>query len=140
MFSGGNDGRGLIPDSGAQLYAGGTLNANTTMPTLDMGDGFGPQQGVPVKAQAQFTAANFGTGDESYGFEIFDSPDGSTWTTRGPVVLATDEPEGPQGLATIPATIYNRYVELRVTVAGTAPSIALGIITLLPDMDALGSP
>ena len=95
-----------------------TLTANTNGPALDLGSQRAPGElGMPMAAVIQTTALNLTTGDETYTFTLQDSPDSSTWTTRGTVGVTA------VGSVAVGGLIKQEYVRLNLAVAGTSPSI-----------------
>lgn len=97
---------------------------------LDMGSGFAPPAGMPVQSTIPISAADFASADETYDFEVEDSPDNATFTKRGAKgrVVAGDVGRS----VTIDGVIFQRYVRYALTVAGTTPSITYGPAYLVP--------
>jgi len=95
-----------------------TSTANTTYPVLDLGSGRAPGElGMPMGAVIRTTALNLGSSNETYTFDLQDSPDDATWTTQGTLAVTAT------GTVVLRAQIQGRYVRLQLVVAGTAPSI-----------------
>lgn len=73
--------------------------------------------GEPMAAVVNISAVDRTTGDETYTWQLKDSPDGTTWTAIGPSVESH-----VVGMLSVPGFRTQRYVAISVTMAGTTPS------------------
>jgi len=94
-------------------------------PWLDQGLDFKPGGvGMPVVGVTNVTAADGASGDEAYTFVLQESDDKQTITDCGPAVTVdVDTTNSKTGAISVPGFMSSRYVRLKLTVAGTTPSI-----------------
>jgi len=92
------------------------------MGTLAQGGQIMPNIGIgqPLAAAINIIAgaAQSSHTNETYSFQLMDSPDGLTWSAIGPAV-AVNAP----GWWTVPGFRTQRFVAAALTIAGTAPTI-----------------
>jgi hypothetical protein len=85
---------------------------------FDLGNAPQAQIGIgqPMAAVLKITAVDRTTGDETYTWQLMDSPDGTTWSAIGPAIESH-----VVGKLSIPGFRTQRYVALACTMAGTTP-------------------
>jgi hypothetical protein len=138
-----------LPLKDAQLIvqAAATLAANTTSAAFDLTFGallvsgsYAPGAGgAAFELVIPITSYNFGTGDETYSFQVQSSPDGATWTNQSrAATVAGDSIPSTGGIIQILFASTVKFVRLVLTVAGTAPSIVLQDCYLSPSTNRFG--
>lgn len=99
--------------------AGVTKTASYDGASLDLGAGYAPGGiGQPAAAVVQVSALDTADTDETYTAVVEESADNSTFTPAGPEIAIT-----ATGALSVPGFISKRYVRLKLTLAGTTPSI-----------------
>jgi hypothetical protein len=113
-------------DEQGRLETAATKTANFNGTAKNLGTGFAPGGiGQPFAAFVKPTAADRTSSDETYSFTLQESTDGgTTWQDCGPAV-SIDVAGTVATLSTIavPGFVSFPDVRLKLTVAGTTPSI-----------------
>ncbi len=113
---------GTFPELDAELKL---LDAATKTSTgysdvIDLGENFSPAPKEPIGLDLDDSALDATTGDETYEVELQESYDNTNWSSTGLKfsVTATGQVFHQIGVA-------RRYQRLKLTLAGTTPSITL---------------
>ncbi len=138
-----------IKDTVLIVQPAAVLAAATASPVYDLARGavlvagkWEPNNGgAPLKLLCPVVAyALPAGGNQTYAFVVDESPDGVSWTPASPVrTVAGDGVPATGGLMILGFFSRQRYVQLVVTPAGTAPSVTLGDCYLSPLVDAFGA-
>lgn len=107
-------------DEATRLETAAAKTATFAGTAFDLGAPAGTAVGIgqPMAAVVKITAVDRTTGDETYTFQLMDSPDASTWTAIGPAIESH-----ALGKLSVPGFRSQRYVALSATLAGTTPII-----------------
>lgn len=106
-------------DEALRLESSITKTATFNGTSFDQGSGFAPGGiGMAVAAVVNVSAIDSTTGDETYSAQLEESSDNATFTAAGPSVSLT-----ATGAKSVPGFISKRYNRVKLTLAGTTPSI-----------------
>lgn len=109
------------PITQTATYAGAPFDLQTSLgnPVAPAAQGIGRPVAAVVKISAGLAVPN---SNETYQFQLMESPDSSTWNPIGPPVVLTLASNG-LGNYSIPGFLSKRFVALALTLGGSAPSI-----------------